>query len=86
MKLSTRIRVLAIVLIGVGGVVFTFGPQYEISKIPPAIRSQMSDTDWIGVEWIALGMILAVVALGCFILAWLLDWRARKSQSREVRR
>jgi hypothetical protein len=59
--------------------------EYEIAKIPPDIRARMTDTDWIGVEWIGRGMILQVVALiaGSWGLGfWFSErrWRRMKEQ------
>jgi hypothetical protein len=43
-----------------------FGVQHEINKIPPEVRAGMSDFDWIGIQWIALG---AIALLGAILLA-----------------
>jgi hypothetical protein len=40
-----------------------FGVQYEINKIPPEMRSRMSDFDWIGFEWIIRGTLIFFVAV-----------------------
>ena len=39
-----------------------FGVQYAINQIPSEIRSQMADTDWVGVEWIKRGGILLLIS------------------------
>ena len=46
-----------------------FGVQHEINKIPPEIRSKMTDFDWIGVEWIKFGVFIQTIALICLVLA-----------------
>jgi hypothetical protein len=52
-----------------------FGVQHEFSKIPPELRSGMSDFDWIGVHWIGIGTLIlffaiisAITALSVWIL------------------
>jgi hypothetical protein len=46
-----------------------FGVQYEIDKIPPEIRARMSDTDWIGIEWIFRGMLIFFGAVISSVIA-----------------
>jgi hypothetical protein len=46
-----------------------FGVEYEINKISPEIRSKMTDFDWIGIEWIRLGILIQIVAIVCLIPA-----------------
>jgi hypothetical protein len=63
-----------------------FGVQHEINKIPPEIKSQMSDFDWIGIEWIAGGSIIFVFAAILAITAltiWLID--RRRSERASIR-
>jgi hypothetical protein len=61
-----------------------FGVQHEIDKIPPEIKAQMSDFDWIGIEWIAGGSIIFVFAAISAITAltlWLIDRRRGERES-----
>jgi hypothetical protein len=60
------------------------GVRHEISKIPPERRAQMSDFDWIGDEWIALGMLIFLAAFLSAAVAlsiWLID-RSRSKKAR----
>lgn len=56
-----------------------FGVEHEINKIPAEHRARMSDFDWIGYEWIELGMLIFLVGMlsagGAFLL-----WIVRKSR------
>ena len=54
---SKRITVAALLLFVIGFCLFLVGPQYEIHKILSEGRARMADFDWIGVEWIAAGML-----------------------------
>ena len=54
-----------------------FGVQHEINKIPPEIRAQMSDFDWIGIKWIVWGAAFLIMAIGlalaatvCQVIQW----------------
>ncbi|HLM02262.1 MAG TPA: hypothetical protein VK400_14520 [Pyrinomonadaceae bacterium] len=65
-----------------------FGVQYAISQIPPEIRTNMSDTDWIGVEWIGRGLLIflgAVAALFSALILWLRCNKRKKLQNLESR-
>jgi len=42
-----------------------FGVQHEINKIPLEQREKMTDFDWIGAQWIALGMVIFFFATLC---------------------
>ena len=52
------------------------GVDHEIAKIPAEQRAGMSDTDWIGAEWIFRGM--AIGAAGAAVLVVALVLRARR--------
>jgi hypothetical protein len=39
-----------------------FGTQHAIDQIPPDVRAQMPDTDWVGIEWIERGMVILIAA------------------------
>lgn len=58
-----------------------FGVNYEVSKIPPEVRKGMSDTDWIGVEWIGGGMLLSLLSIALFITAAILFLRQKRSRN-----
>ena len=51
-----------------------FGIQHEIAKIPPEQRARMTDTDWVGVEWVALGS--TIFAGGIVVLVITIAFRA----------
>ncbi|HMV49355.1 MAG TPA: hypothetical protein PLD20_00030 [Blastocatellia bacterium] len=58
-----------------------FGVQHEINKIPPEIRAQMSDFDWIGSKWIFRGMGILAVAIifaATALVLWLIQRRRIK--------
>ena len=82
MKRSTLI-LLTVSLVMIAGSMATcfFGIRYAENQIPPEIRAGMSDTDWVGREWIGRAMVLFLV--GAFIgsiplIGWLLkDLRDR---------
>ncbi|MFN0109230.1 MAG: hypothetical protein ACKVZH_10295 [Blastocatellia bacterium] len=57
-----------------------FGVDYEIKKIPPEIRAGMSDTDWIGSQWIFRGMGILAIALILAATAFVL-WLAQRRRS-----
>lgn len=54
---------LSITLLLASIAICVLGVEYEVGKIPPEVRAGMSDTDWVGVEWIARGMILFFIAV-----------------------
>ena len=57
-----------------------FGVRYAINQIPPEVRAGMSDTDWVGSEWIGRGMYLFL--LGVLIgLIPLIGWLLKKLRS-----
>jgi hypothetical protein len=54
-----------------------FGVQHEINQIPPEIRKGMSDFDWVGIEWIALGS-MALLAGVLFAFVAVLQWKKQQ--------
>jgi TRAP-type C4-dicarboxylate transport system permease small subunit len=54
-----------------------FGVQYAESQISPEIRSKMTDTDWIGIEWIGRGLLILLLAL-ITLCSSLFLWLRRK--------
>jgi hypothetical protein len=65
-----------------------FGVEYEINKIPPEQRARMADFDWIGVEWIARGMgifLLAILSLIAALTIELVERKRTASSDKEVR-
>ncbi len=46
-----------------------FGTQHEINKIPRETREKMQEFDWVGIEWIGLGMLIEFFAVVCLVLA-----------------
>jgi hypothetical protein len=75
------------ILIGVALLLFVascatcyFGVNYSVSQIPPEVKKQMTDTDWIGTEWIGRGMLLmlcAVVSAVVAISIWFFQKKSR---------
>lgn len=59
-----------------------FGVSYEESKIPPEIRENMSDTDWIGIKWILRGMLILLLSVISMIIAATIlgvqQWKGKK--------
>ena len=55
-----------------------FGIQHEINKIPLETREKMQEFDWIGIEWIGLGMIIQFLAVVSLILALVLRYKQRQ--------
>ncbi len=55
-----------------------FGTQHEINKIPRETRQKMSDTDWVGIEWIGLGVIIESLAFVCLVLSLILWIKTRQ--------
>lgn len=60
-----------------------FGVQHEINKIPPEVRAGMSDFDWIGFEWIALGAIALVGAILLAMIATVL-WMMQRQRKNDL--
>lgn len=57
-----------------------FGVNYSESQIPPEVRNKMTDTDWIGVEWISRGLVIMLLAIVSAIVAtriWLYQKKLR---------
>lgn len=70
MKIALRLLLLISLLLSVASwATCRFGVQHEINKIPPEVRSRMTDTDWVGVEWIGRGMLMQGIALGLLVMA-----------------
>lgn len=94
MKLAGIISfVLSILLILSSAAIMFFGMQHEINKIPPEVRARMTDTDWIGVEWIMRGFVVFFIAISMqfvgaifFIISAKYKQRkiARETQSRAI--
>jgi hypothetical protein len=57
---------------------FLIGPEHEISKIAAAQRAQMTDFDWIGVEWIERAFYTFLASLTCAAVAYWLRGRERR--------
>jgi hypothetical protein len=75
------------ILIGVALLLFVascatcyFGVNYSVSQIPPEVRKQMTDTDWIGVEWIERGMLLMLCAILSTVAAICIWFSQRKTK------
>jgi hypothetical protein len=54
-----------------------FGVRYAANQIFPQVRAGMSDTDWVGVEWIGRSILILFLSLGCLLVS-LLFWMRHK--------
>jgi len=54
-----------------------FGVDHEIGKIPPEIRAGMADTDWVGTEWVLLGMVISGGGICLLVIAFVFRAWAR---------
>lgn len=80
MKMKRHIKILLFSFLLLTVVSFAtchFGVQHEINKIPPETREKMKDFDWVGIEWIGLGMIAEFFAVVCLMLA-LVFWNKQR--------
>ena len=86
-----RLRLAVRALLAVAPVLFLsslatcyLGVGYEVNQIPPATRAGMSDTDWVGVEWIERGGLLLAASLaagvGALVLSAVWFYRFRDSK------
>ena len=73
MKLLSRL-LLTVSCVAILGSMATcyFGVRYAINQIPPEDRARMTDTDWVGSEWIGRGMYIFFV--GCFDWIYSVGW------------
>ena len=60
-----------------------FGVDHEIAKIPPHIRASMTDTDWVGTEWVALGMAISGGGIAILVIAFAFRARVRSRTQRQ---
>ncbi|MBK7598269.1 MAG: hypothetical protein IPJ07_06970 [Acidobacteria bacterium] len=76
---------LSLLLLAASFVVSHFGEQYALKQIPPEVRAGMSDTDWVGAEWIMRGLVLLLLAvisgLAALILFVLQRYKQIKSKT-----
>jgi len=70
-----KIGLVGCVLIIAGAALSLLGTEHEISKIPAAHRARMSDTDWVGVEWVARGAAVALLGVVCVGVSGALFYR-----------
>ena len=75
------LRYSAALLLVASGLTCFVGPRYAVSRLSPAQRHSMTDTDWIGVEWIGIGMLLFAVAVVLILAAVVTSRRARRSKA-----
>lgn len=76
--------VLAAVTFVAGVATCFFGVEHEIAKIPAEQRARMTDTDWVGAEWVVWGVMIEAGAIAIFVIAVAFRaWeRSRASDSR----
>jgi hypothetical protein len=61
-----------------------FGVKHEINKIPAEQRARITDFDWVGAEWITMGMIIFLVGILCALITfvlWVIRRRRQMQQS-----
>lgn len=83
MKTSTRVSLILSFVIILGSMATCFfGVRHAVNQIPPEVRAGMTDTDWVGHEWIGRGFIvfLVGVAIGLIPLIGLLFKNLRKTR------
>ena len=68
-KLIKALLVIAVLLFVASCATCYFGVEHEINKIPAERRAQVSDFDWIGIEWIMRGMVISLIAFICAFAA-----------------
>lgn len=85
MKLIKSLFFIGLVSIVVSFSTCYFGVKYAKQQIPSELRNKMSDTDWIGVEWIGLGSVILLIAILALILSMILWLRKKVLRSKEKR-
>jgi hypothetical protein len=60
-----------------------FGVEHEIGKIPAEQRALMADFDWIGAEWIGLGVTIFLAGALAAILALILRMIRKRRMARQ---
>jgi hypothetical protein len=85
---KTRARLLAAgwILLALSLLIGVVGPRLSASSLPPDIRGEVGDLDWLGLGWIIVAMIVGALALMCFVAQWVLrrdtDLPADKAQAK----
>ncbi|HEY7402468.1 MAG TPA: hypothetical protein VIB39_03025 [Candidatus Angelobacter sp.] len=71
---KTRPRLLAAgwILLGLSLFLGIAGPRLSASNLPPDIRGDVGDLDWLSLGWIIMAMIVGALALMCFVAHWVL--------------
>ena len=71
MRRASRILFLLAGTVFLGGVATCyFGVDHEIARIPLEIRAGMTDTDWVGSEWVLLGMVISAGGICILVIAF----------------
>lgn len=81
MKLIKILLVIGLFLLVASFATCYLGVQYAEKQIPPEIRGKMTDTDWVGIEWIGRGLLvfmLSVITLFSALAFWLRRKYAQK--------
>ena len=83
-RVGRALLVLAAVTFVAGVATCFLGVEHEIAKIPAEQRARMTDTDWIGTEWVLTALVIEASAIGIFVIAVAFRaWeRSRASESR----
>jgi hypothetical protein len=77
---------IAVLLVAAGTATCVVGVRHEISQNPAAQRAQMTDFDWIGVEWIELGapvVLLGTILGGVGVARGVVPYRRRTQREQE---
>lgn len=73
MKKAIRVFTLtSVILFALACATCHFGVEHEISKIPPDVRARMSDTDWVGAQWVFRGMGIWALSLSSLLVSVIL--------------
>lgn len=82
---SRRIAYAAASVIVISFAMCHAGVRYDIAQLPPSVRSRMSDTDWIGVRWVAAAVVLQAAAAAGLVVSFLVRFRERRRENGERR-
>jgi len=82
MRLSRALSIAAVCLLVTAVLASLLGVRYEISQLPIEQRNQMDDFDWIGMQWIFRGMVLAALGLLCGLFGFAFYPRGPRSSDR----
>ena len=80
-KISKKLLALATAIAVFSFALAVGGTKYEISKIPAEQRASMSDFDWIGADWVGVGILFLAIALILSLAALAIWFKHRHIES-----